>query len=288
MPDRVRRATVPTSKEPSERIMGEQASRLEAIIFDVDGTLAETERFGHRPAYNEAFSELGAAWSWSERDYDTLLRVEGGQERLEHYLDAWQPGFLPDTEDRDAFVDAAYARKNERYHERLHGGAVPLRAGVRRLIGEARSAGLRLAIASSSQRANVSALLTSTLGRDAETWFDAIATGNDTAQKKPAPEIYLRVLERLDLPPAACVAIEDSENGCRSAVAAGVPTLVTISSYTADHDFTGAALVADSLGEPGAPWRIRAGGHPGTDYLDLSTLRRIHARALDHPVCSSN
>ena len=254
---------------------------LEAIIFDVDGTLAETERLGHRVAYNQAFDELGADWQWGDTMYGDLLQIEGGAERLDHYLSEYRPDFVP-ADERDEFVGAAHARKNLHYRALVEAGEVPLRAGIRRLLEEARTAGVRLAIASSSLRANVCALLDNALGAGAENWFEAIVTGNEVARKKPDPEVYRRVLERLALPPQAAIAIEDSENGCRAALACGVPTIVTTSSYTADHDFAGSLLVADSLGEPGAPWRVIAGSPEGADYLDLATLRRLHAQAV-HP-----
>ena len=256
----------------------DETPTLQALIFDVDGTLADTERFGHRPAYNQAFDDLGADWSWSESEYGELLEVEGGYERLRHYLAFYQPDFEPEA-GQDDFLDAAYERKNQYYRERLASGAVPLRPGIRRLIAEARADGLRLAIASSSLRANVMALLSQILVEPPEEVFDAIVTGSDAAEKKPSADIYRRVLERLELDASACVAIEDSENGCLSAVRAGVTTIVTTSSYTGHHDFTGAALVADSLGDPDRPWRVLAGLQPGTEYLDINALRLIHARA---------
>lgn len=257
---------------------GEQPP-LQALIFDVDGTLADTERYGHWPAYNQAFDDLGADWSWSESEYSELLQVEGGHERLQHYLDIYRPDFAPDQGYTD-FVEEAHDRKNRHYRDRLQSGAVPLRPGIRRLIAEARADGLRLAIASSSLRSNVTALLSHAVDEHAEDWFEAIVTGSESERKKPDPDIYRRVLDRLDLEPLACIAIEDSENGCRSAVSAGVPTIVTTSTYTGDHAFNGAALVTDSLGEPDRPWNILAGPHPGTEYLDTTALRRIHARAI--------
>ncbi len=251
---------------------------LQAIIFDVDGTLAETERHGHRVAYNQAFGELGADWEWSDALYGDLLQVEGGAERLMHYLEEYRPDFAPEH-GRGEFVGSAHARKNVHYRALLEAGEVPLRAGVRRLLHEARAAGMRLAIASSSLRANVCALLTTAVDPGAEQWFEAIVSGDDVARKKPDPEVYRRVLERLDLPAAACIAIEDSENGCRAAVACGIPTIVSTSSYTGDHDFSGSLLVVDTLGEPDAPWRVIAGSAGGADHLDLATLRRLHAQA---------
>lgn len=251
---------------------------LQAVIFDVDGTLADTERHGHRVAYNHAFAELGADWSWSESLYGDLLGVEGGQERLTHYLDNYHPDFEPD-EGRDAFVGVAHQRKNRHYHQLLASGEVPLRPGVERLMQEVRRTGLQLAIASSSIRANVRALLDYGLTPGAFAWFDAVVTGDDVAAKKPDPEIYHRVLERLDLPAAACIAIEDSRNGCDAALAASLATVVTTSSYTAHQAFDGALLVADSLGEPERPWRILAGNSGGASYLDVPTMRRLHAKA---------
>lgn len=266
------------TEDVKDAMDSDEQPALEALILDVDGTLADTERHGHRPAYNQAFDDLGADWSWSEAEYGELLQVEGGYERLRYYLDYYQPGSVPD-EDQGDFIDAAYERKNRYYRERLESGAVPLRPGIRRLIAEARADGLRLAIASSSLRANVMALLQHVLAEPAEAVFEAIVTGSDASEKKPSADIYRRVLERLELPAAACIAIEDSENGCRSALRAGITTIVTTSGYTAHHDFEGAALVADSLGEPGRPWHVLAGIHPGTEYLDTNALRRIHALA---------
>ncbi len=254
---------------------------LQAVLFDVDGTLADTERHGHRVAYNQAFEELGADWSWSEALYGDLLDVEGGQERLSHYLATYQPEFAPD-EGRDAFVGTAHERKNRHYHHLLATGAVPLRPGVERLMHEVRAAGLRLAIASSSIRANVRALIEHGLGPGALDWFEAVVTGDDAAAKKPDPEIYRRVLDRLALPPAACIAIEDSRNGCGAALAAGLPTVVTTSSYTAHQAFDGALLVADSLGEPDQPWHVFSGDSAGAAHLDVATLRRLHA-AVSRP-----
>lgn len=262
--------------------MNEPNAALRAVILDVDGTLAETERHGHRVAYNQAFDELGADWEWTEAFYGNLLDVEGGQERLGHYLRTYRPEFAPDEGIED-FVGTVHQRKNAHYHAMLGAGQLPLRPGVRRLIDECRGAGIRLAIASSSLRANVHALLTQMLDPDAEGWFDAIVTGDDIAQKKPHPEVYERVIERLDLLPRQCMAIEDSPYGCRAAVNAGVPTIVTTSSYTSHHAFDGAILVADSLGAPEAPWHVARGDVTGAAYLDIACLRRLHEAALESP-----
>lgn len=259
--------------------MAEPDAALQAVIFDVDGTLADTERHGHRVAYNQAFDELGADWEWDESFYGDLLHVEGGPERLAHYLEEYRPDFEPD-EGRHAFVGSAHQRKNSHYHALLAAGEVPLRPGVRRLMDEVRGAGLRMAIASSSLRANVHALLTHALAPEAPGWFDVVVTGDDVGRKKPDPEIYRRVLERLDLAPDACIAIEDSQNGCRAAVSAGLPTVVTTSTYTGHHAFDGAVLVADSLGEPERPWHVLVGDGGGATHLDVAGLHRLHATAV--------
>jgi len=258
--------------------MADQQPPLQAVILDVDGTLADTERHGHRVAYNQAFADMGADWSWSESLYGDLLDIDGGQERLSHYLESYQPEFTP-NEGRDAFVGAAHERKNRHYHDLLASGRVPLRPGVERLMQQVRAAGLRLAIASSSMRANVRALIEHGLSPGAFDWFEAVVTGDDVATKKPDPEIYQRVLERLDLTAADCIAIEDSRNGCDAALAAGLATVVTTSSYTANQAFDGAVVVADSLGEPDEPWHVLAGDGGGASHLDVATLRGLHAAA---------
>ncbi|MDZ7748915.1 MAG: HAD-IA family hydrolase [Halofilum sp. (in: g-proteobacteria)] len=269
----------PLAPGPGARpAMAEPEPALQAVIFDVDGTLADTERHGHRVAYNQAFDELGADWEWGESFYGDLLQVEGGPERLTHYLEEYRPEFEPD-EGRRAFVGTAHQRKNRHYQALLAAGEVPLRPGVRRLMDEVHGAGLRLAIASSSLRANVQALLTHALDPQAPAWFDVVVTGDDVARKKPDPEIYRRVLERLDLAAEDCIAIEDSQNGCQAAVAARLPTVVTTSTYTGHHAFDGAVLVADSLGEPGRPWHVVAGDGGGATHLDVAGLRRLHAAA---------
>jgi HAD superfamily hydrolase (TIGR01509 family) len=235
---------------------------LEALIFDVDGTLAETERDGHRVAFNRAFSKVGLPWSWDAELYNTMLPIAGGKERMHHYaetrhpLTAREPGFA-------ALVARAHAVKTELYLELVATGLIPLRPGVAALIREAHERGLRLAIATTTTPANVTALVTSTLGDDAMAWFEVVGAGDVVPRKKPAPDIYQWVLERMALEPAQALVFEDSAIGLAAATAAGIPTIVTPSDHALGHRFDGAAAVMDSL-----------------EGTTVDTLIQVHARAV--------
>lgn len=241
---------------------------LEALIFDVDGTLSETEDV-HLAAFNDAFADAGLGWQWDPALYEALLMVTGGKERIVHYLRSH--GLPPMPQDA---VAALHAAKTARYGERVQAGGLTLRPGIARLIAEARSAGVALAIATTTSRPNVDALLTMTLGPEAPGWFAMIAAGDMVAAKKPAPDVYELALRQLGVEPRCCVALEDSENGVASAVAAGVPTVVTVSRYSTRHVFAGALAVLDTLGETGAPCRPIAGLSPDGPIVDVATLRR--------------
>lgn len=249
---------------------------LKALVFDVDGTLADTERDGHRVAFNEAFADYGLDWYWSESLYGELLRVTGGKERIRHYIEQYSPAFTPPA-DLDDYIARLHADKTRRYTAMLEQGGIPLRPGVRRLLEEAREAGLTLAIATTTSLPNVQVLLRNCLDADAESWFDLIAAGDMVPAKKPAPDIYRLVLERLDLAPGDCVAFEDSDNGLRAARGAAIGTVVTVNDYTREHDFTGAALVVDQLGGPQQPFEVLGGDAHGHSYVDTPLLGRIAA-----------
>ena len=254
---------------------------LQALIFDVDGTLADTERDGHRPAFNRAFQEAGLDWDWTVPLYGELLAVTGGKERILHYLRHWQPDFLerPDLVD---FIAELHQRKTAHYLDLLRSGAIPLRPGVLRLLGEARDAGIRLAVATTTTPENVTTLLECAGHADLPGWFEVIAAGDIVPAKKPAPDIFVYALEHLGLPPAACVAIEDSANGVRAALGADLKALlVTVSTYTQNEDFGGAALVVDGLGESGAPASRLTGEMAIPDCIDLAALGALHRGTYD-------
>jgi len=252
---------------------------LKALIFDVDGTLADTERDGHRIAFNRAFAEAGLDWHWDVPLYGELLAVAGGKERMHHYVERHRPDW-PRPSGLDALIARLHAAKTHHYTALLARGGIPLRPGVRRLLDAARAAGLRLAIATTTTPANVRALLRHALGADGESRFEVIGAADAAAAKKPAPDIYYYVLERLGLVPGACLAFEDSENGLRAARAAGLKTVVTVNDYTRDHDFAGAAIVLDHLGEPDRPFTVLSGpAVNGFSCADLPLLSRLHAGA---------
>jgi beta-phosphoglucomutase-like phosphatase (HAD superfamily) len=217
---------------------------LKALIFDVDGTLADTERDGHRVAFNRAFKAAHLDWDWSVELYGKLLAITGGKERILHYIEQHCPDFQPPT-DLKAFIAGLHAAKTDHYCQLLAEGSIPLRQGVERLLNEARQAGLRLAIATTTTLPNVTVLLEHTLGIDSINWFDIIGAGDIVPAKKPAPDIYDYVLKQMGWSPAECLALEDSENGLISATQANLKTVVTINEYTRNHCFEGAALVLD-------------------------------------------
>ncbi len=224
----------------------------EALIFDVDGTLAETEEL-HRRAFNETFAAAGLGWRWSRDDYKRLLKTTGGKERIAAHIAA--TGADPAAID----IPALHKDKTARYTGLMAAGEIALRPGVQALMDRARAAGLRLAVATTTSRPNVEALARAIWGVAAETVFEVLACGDEVAAKKPAPDIYRLALERLGLPPARAVAFEDSRNGLLSARAAGLAVIVTPSAYTADEDFAEASQVLPDLDCLGALGALRFG-----------------------------
>jgi len=257
---------------------------IDAFIFDVDGTIADTEE-AHRVAFNLAFDRHALGWRWARAEYRELLKVAGGKERMRSYIDQ-----LPVSEAERgrlrAMVRDVHFDKTRLYSSVVRDGAVPLRAGVERLLDEALAEGYKLAIASTTSAVNIDALLQSTLGPRGLDMFTVIACGDQVARKKPAPDIYHLALGALDLRPEQAVAFEDSPNGLGAAVAAGLCTVVTPNFWTEDHDFADAALVLPHLGGPDLPLP----GEPGrllqsAAWLTCDEVERIaarHATAATH------
>jgi HAD superfamily hydrolase (TIGR01509 family) len=255
-----------------------------ALIFDCDGVLADTERDGHRPAFNQAFADVGVPVCWSVEEYGDLLKIGGGKERMASLLTdefVRSNGLPAHAEGQRELLADWHRRKTATYKAMVAAGRLPARPGIARIVHEARQAGWSLAVASTSAAESVLAVLAHAVGTDAAACFSVFA-GDVVDAKKPDPSIYVLALERLGLAPADAIAIEDSRNGLLAAVGAGLRCVVTVSGYTADEDMSEAILVATSLGDPGKPARILAnrGAARPVELLTLDDLNVCRTQRL--------
>ena len=241
-------------------------TRLQALLWDVDGTLAETERDGHLLAFNHAFEAMGLPWRWDEARYGELLRVTGGRERILADM-AQRPDAPAATGERESLARALHGLKNRQYAALVAEARLPLRPGVAELIQEAREAGLRQAITTTTSRSNVDALLGVHLGPRWQEHFDAVVCGEDVASKKPDPEVFLQALQRLRLDPLETLALEDSPGGVAAARAADVPVVVTRSVFFAGAAIEGAIAIGPGLHQRD-DWLPALRGREGLVTLD--------------------
>ena len=257
---------------------------MPALILDCDGVLADTERDGHRPAFNDTFDELGLPVHWSESDYADKLKIGGGKERMASLLTdrfVTDNGLPADADDQAAMLADWHRRKTARYKAIVAEGKLPGRPGIARVVAEAADAGWTLAVASTSAEESVRAVLEHAVGTDLAARFEVFA-GDVVPAKKPDPAIYLLALSELGCAPADAIVIEDSRNGLLAAVSAGLRCVVTVSSYTAEEDMGEAALVVSSLGDPDHPARVlanRSAARPG-EQVTLTDLDLCRTRPL--------
>jgi HAD superfamily hydrolase (TIGR01509 family) len=221
---------------------------MKALIFDCDGVLVDTERDGHRVAFNRAFAKKGYTFTWSVDLYKDLLKIAGGKERMRHFFN--QSSWPVDVADKDAFIKELHLLKTEIFMEIIAGGELPLRPGVMRLIDEAIAADIALSVCSTSNERAVNLIVGKLLGEERKYHFKAILAGDVVSKKKPDPEIYLLALDKLQLKPEECVVVEDSRNGLLAAKAAGLKCIITTSGYTENEDFREADRVVTELGDP--------------------------------------
>ena len=223
---------------------------MDALLFDCDGVLADTERDGHRVAFNRAFAEAGLKTRWSVELYGELLKIGGGKERMRGYFD--EAGWPVPEPERDALIKKLHALKTDLFMRIISSGELPVRSGINRIVDEASAAGVRLAVCSTSNERAVNEVVRVLLGPERQKKFAGIFAGDIVAKKKPDPAIYLFAVHKLGLDPAKCVVVEDSRNGLLAAVRAGMKCVITQSAYTATEDFSEAAAIWPELGDPPA------------------------------------
>ena len=251
---------------------------MSALVFDCDGVLADTERFGHLPAFNQTFRDFGLPVEWSVEEYGRRLKIGGGKERMASLLTpefVKAAGLPEDPEGQAAEIAKWHKHKTALYTQMVADGKLPPRPGIPRIIRAAQDAGWKLGVASTSAEPSVRAILEYAVGPERAKRFDVFLAGDVVPHKKPAPDIYLLALERLAVPPDEVLVVEDSENGLKAAAAAGLHCLVTVNGYTEQEHFDEAVLVVSSLGDPdGEQTRVvdnRSKARPG-QYITLGDL----------------
>lgn len=237
---------------------------MKVLIFDCDGVIVDTERDGHRVAFNQAFARMGFSCEWDVECYGELLKVAGGKERMRHYFN--KNGWPNNEQDRDGLIKSLHQLKTDLFMQIIESGGLPLRPGVARLVDEAIKEGMMLAVCSTSNERAVNLVVEKMLGPARKERFNAILAGDVVKKKKPDPDVYLLALERLNVKPGECMVIEDSRNGLLAAKAAGMHCVITTNGYTQNEDFSEADLVIPDLGEPP---HVRA---------DLDTLKDLVKR----------
>lgn len=252
-------------------------SQLKALIFDVDGTLAETERDGHRVAFNQAFLYAQLNWDWDVDLYGELLEVAGGKERIKCYIETYQSNFHQPNHfaSLEQFIAHLHQSKTKYYTQLLADQPIVLRPGIKRLMTEARNHQIKLAIATTAAYPNAIALLENSLDPEAISWFEIIAAGDIVKHKKPAPDIYLYVLEKMGLLPEECIVFEDSQQGLMASTQAGIKTIVTVNDYTKNQNFAEAYCVLNHLGEDDQPYVNLGGQKLENTYINLDILHQI-------------
>ncbi len=234
---------------------------MDALIFDCDGVLVDTERDGHRVAFNRAFATLGFSFDWSVEEYGELLKIGGGKERMRSYFD--KIGWPVKPVDHDALIKRLHEHKTDYFIQLIETGELPVRSGINRIVDEAHAAGTKLAVCSTSNERAVTGVVSRLLGPDRHAKFSAIFAGDVVSRKKPDPAIYELAIDRLKLDSGRCLVIEDSHNGLLAAAGAGIACAITTSAYTVTEDFSKAAAVYPELGDP-----------PGS-HVRLSDLERL-------------
>ncbi len=236
---------------------------IKALFFDQDGVIIDTERDGHRVAFNETFKEMGFDVYWDEDYYHELLQIGGGKERMKHHLHTRGFGREVKPEEEDQLIQEMHKRKTKRFIELLETGALPLRPGIHRFMKEGSAAGLILGICTTSNERAAEAIGHGLL---ADIRFDFVLAGDIVAKKKPDPEIYNLALSKTGLKPDECLVVEDSRNGVLAAKAAGMRVLATTNHYTEKEDLSDADVIVTCLGDPaGERGTMNKGDLPGYD-----------------------